>query len=100
MRSCCAAKRGRISAGDGVLPSYGKEPTLRLRVFVGVEKESSGTVSANLNTPMQDEQDQPCLDRSGLDVVTHLDSSLTDQSGRERRWRVSCALSGVVRAAR
>lgn len=25
--------------------------SLRLRVFVGVEKESSGTVSANLNTP-------------------------------------------------
>lgn len=68
MRSCCAAKRGRISAGRR--PSEGwRERTLRLRVFVGVEKESSGTVSANLNTPARGRVKSafPSVD-SGLDV--------------------------------
>ena len=45
-------KRGGLVRDPEDRPSEGwRERTLRLRVFVGVEKESSGTVSANLNTP-------------------------------------------------
>lgn len=71
MRSYCAAKGRGISAGCGPGRRSSeplREPTLRLRVFVGVEKESSGTVSANLNTPTGTREVRLSVGRFGLSV--------------------------------